>query len=179
MKKAAAEESAKAPETVVVEAPVAEAAPAPAAVQVEEAAPAVAEAVEKVPVVEAAPAEAVEVQPEAPAPETQTASLPEPRRSVAFIGSECYPFVKTGGLGDVMYALPRALIKQNCDVRVILPRYKCIPWKYQEKMVYRGEFMMDLFADGRSFYVGIMEYVMDGVVYDFIDNEEFHLFVRF
>ena len=105
--------------------------------------------------------------------ETETLAIPEPRRSVAFIGSECYPFVKTGGLGDVMYALPRALIKQNCDVRVILPRYKCIPWKYQEKMVYRGEFMMDLFADGRSFYVGIMEYIQDGVVYDFIDNEEF------
>ena len=50
--------------------------------------------------------------------------LPEPRRSVAFIGSECYPFVKTGGLGDVMYALPKALIPQNCDVRVIIPSYK-------------------------------------------------------
>ncbi len=99
--------------------------------------------------------------------------MPEPRRSVAFIGSECYPFVKTGGLGDVMYALPRALIKQNCDVKVILPRYKCIPWKYQEKMVYKGAFDMDLCADGRKYYVGIMEYEMDGVVYDFIDNEEF------
>lgn len=96
-----------------------------------------------------------------------------PRRSVAFIGSECYPFVKTGGLGDVMYALPKALVKQNCDVKVILPRYKCIPWEYQEKMVYRGAFEMDLCADGRSYYVGIMEYVWDGVVYDFIDNEEF------
>lgn len=96
-----------------------------------------------------------------------------PRRSVAFIGSECYPFVKTGGLGDVMYALPKALVKQNCDVKVILPRYKCIPWEYQEKMVYRGSFEMDLCADGRSYYVGIMEYVWDGVVYDFIDNEEF------
>ena len=106
-------------------------------------------------------------------PETETQPLPEPRRSVAFIGSECYPFVKTGGLGDVMYALPKALIAQNCDVKVILPRYKCIPWEYQEKMVFRGNFMMDLCADGRSFYVGIMEYVWDGVVYDFIDNEEF------
>lgn len=96
-----------------------------------------------------------------------------PRRSVAFIGSECYPFVKTGGLADVMYALPKELVKQNCDVKVILPRYKCIPWVYQEKMVYRGEFYMDLCADGRQFYVGIMEYVWDGVVYDFIDNEEF------
>ena len=99
--------------------------------------------------------------------------LPQPRRSVAFIGSECFPFVKTGGLGDVMYALPRALTKQNCDVKVILPRYKCIPWEYQEKMVYRGAFSMNLCSDGRSFYVGIMEYVWDGVVYDFIDNDEF------
>ena len=99
--------------------------------------------------------------------------LPQPRRSVAFIGSECYPFVKTGGLGDVMYALPRALTKQNCDVKVILPRYACIPQKYQEKMIYRGAFEMDLCADGRSYYVGIMEYVWDGVVYDFIDNDEF------
>lgn len=98
---------------------------------------------------------------------------PTPRRSIAFIGSECYPFVKTGGLGDVMYALPKALAKQNCDVKVILPRYRCIPQEYQEKMVYRGAFDMDLCADGRRFYVGIMEYVWDGVVYDFIDNEEF------
>ena len=96
-----------------------------------------------------------------------------PRRSIAFIGSECYPFVKTGGLGDVMYALPKALVKQNCDVKVILPRYKCIPQEYQEKMVYKGSFQMDLCADGRTYYVGIMEYVWDGVVYDFIDNEEF------
>ena len=96
-----------------------------------------------------------------------------PRRSVAFIGSECHPFVKTGGLGDVMYALPRELVKQNCDVRVIMPRYACIPQKYQEKMVYRGEFYIDLGETGRSYYVGIMEYVCDGVVYDFIDNQEF------
>ena len=96
-----------------------------------------------------------------------------PRRSVAFIGSECYPFVKTGGLGDVMSALPKALAKLNLDVKVILPRYKCIPQKYQEKMEYRGSFYMDLCADGKQYYVGIMEYQEDGVVYDFIDNDEF------
>lgn len=104
----------------------------------------------------------------------QAETVPEsPRRSVAFIGSECYPFVKTGGLGDVMYALPRELVKQNCDVRVILPRYACIRQQYQDKMVYRGEFYMDLGRTGRNYYVGIMEYVCDGVVYDFIDNQEF------
>ena len=96
-----------------------------------------------------------------------------PRRSVAFIGSECHPFVKTGGLGDVMYALPRELVRLNCDVRVILPRYGCIPQEYQNKMVYRGAFYMDLGRTGRNYYVGIMEYIWDGVVYDFIDNQEF------
>ena len=140
-------------------APVAEE-PAPVA---EEAAP-VAE--ETAPVVE----EAAPVAGEA-APGYEMANLP--RRSVAFIGSECHPFVKTGGLGDVMYALPRELVRLNCDVRVILPRYACIPQEYQDKMVYRGEFYMDLGRTGRSYYVGIMEYICDGVVYDFIDNQEF------
>ena len=114
-------------------------------------------------------------QPAAPVAEPAPAQpqCDTPRRSVAFIGSECHPFVKTGGLGDVMYALPRELVNQNCDVRVILPRYACIPQKYQDKMVYRGEFYMDLGETGRSYYVGIMEYICDGVVYDFIDNQEF------
>lgn len=132
------------------------------------------EAVEPVAVEpEAVEPEAVEPEAAEPEPVYEAPQLPYPRRSVVFIGSECYPFVKTGGLGDVMYALPKALIAQNCDVKVILPRYKCIPWQYQEKMIYRGAFDMDLCADGRSFYVGIMEYVWDGVVYDFIDNEDF------
>ena len=111
------------------------------------------------------------VQPKEEAPMEQPYFTP--RRSIAFIGSECHPFVKTGGLGDVMYALPRELVKQNCDVRVILPRYACIPQKYQDQMVYRGEVYMDLGETGRSYYVGIMEYICDGVVYDFIDNQEF------
>lgn len=96
------------------------------------------------------------------------------RRSVAFIASECFPFVKTGGLGDVVYALPKQLVEKNCDVKVILPRYACIKEEWQNKMVYKGSFYMDLTSDGGSYYVGIMEYVSDeGVVYDFIDNEEF------
>ena len=158
-----AEETAPAAEE---SAPVAEE-PAPVA---EEAAPVAEEtapvAEETAPVVEVASPVAEEA-----APGYEMANLP--RRSVAFIGSECHPFVKTGGLGDVMYALPRELVRLNCDVRVILPRYACIPQEYQDKMVYRGEFYMDLGRTGRSYYVGIMEYICDGVVYDFIDNQEF------
>lgn len=120
------------------------------------------------------------VEPEVVVQETPVEEAPAPapvdlgpRRSVAFIGSECYPFVKTGGLGDVMSALPKSLAKLNCDVKVIIPRYKCIPQKFQEKMEYKGSFSMDLCADGKQYYVGIMEYQEDGVVYDFIDNDEF------
>ena len=134
--------------------------PAPAA---EKAEPAAAEPAP----VEENPTPAEEVS----APVNEIANLP--RRSIAFIGSECHPFVKTGGLGDVMYALPRELARLNCDVRVILPRYACIPQEYQDKMIYRGEFYMDLGNTGRRYYVGIMEYIWDGVVYDFIDNQEF------
>ena len=147
-------------------APKKEAAPKKAAASKKKAAPVVEE---PAPVEQAAP---VEAAPPAEEPAVEVFS-DLPRRSVAFIGSECHPFVKTGGLGDVMYALPRELVRLNCDVRVILPRYACIPQKYQEKMVYRGEFYMDLGKTGRQYYVGIMEYVCDGVVYDFIDNQEF------
>ena len=92
---------------------------------------------------------------------------------IAFIGSECYPFIKTGGLGDVMYALPRALLRAGCEVRVIMPFYRCIPEKYREGATYIGCFQMDLTKDGRTFHVGIMEKELDGVTYDFIDNRDF------
>ncbi len=95
------------------------------------------------------------------------------KRRIAFVGSECYPFVKTGGLGDVMYALPRSLVKAGCEVRVILPLYACIAQAYKEKMEYRGSFMMDQTQEGRTFFVGVMELEMDGVIYDFVENREF------
>ncbi len=95
------------------------------------------------------------------------------KRKIAFVGSECYPFVKTGGLGDVMYALPRALVSEGCEVRVILPLYACIPQKYKDQLEYKGSFMMDQTQEGRTFFVGIMEMKMDGVTYDFVENREF------
>ena len=109
--------------------------------------------------------------PTRPAPE-ETDNL-EKRCHVVFIGSECYPFVKTGGLGDVIFALPRALTPLNCEVRVMLPRYACIPEEYQRRMAFRGDFMMNLCADGWEFYVGIYELEQDGVVYTFLENDDF------
>jgi starch synthase len=47
-----------------------------------------------------------------------------PRLKVLFVSSECVPFAKTGGLADVVGALPRALAEHGHDVRVVLPRYR-------------------------------------------------------
>ena len=128
---------------------------------------------EEVKAAEVKPEEAVQKESEMQTMQTKQNVVPAgPKRKILFVGSECYPFVKTGGLGDVMYALPKALNKENCDVRVMLPKYACIPWEYREKMQYVNHFYMDLCKDGKQFYIGVMKYEMDGVTYYFIDNDE-------
>ena len=54
---------------------------------------------------------------------TSRSSVP-PRRSVLIVGSEAQPFAKTGGLADVLGALPPALARLGWDVTVALPRYR-------------------------------------------------------
>ena len=53
---------------------------------------------------------------------------------VFYVTSECWPFAKTGGLGDVSYALPKALKKEGVDVRVILPKYSTIPTYLKDQL---------------------------------------------
>lgn len=45
---------------------------------------------------------------------------------ILIVASEVVPFAKTGGLADVTGALPKAIKKSGHDVRVVLPKYKCI-----------------------------------------------------
>ena len=45
---------------------------------------------------------------------------------VLFVSTECAPWVKTGGLGDVSSALPAALVGLGHDVRVLLPAYPAV-----------------------------------------------------
>ena len=61
-------------------------------------------------------------------------------KNVLFIASEAVPFIKTGGLADVVGALPKYFNKDEFDVRVMIPKYTCIPWEYREKMVYKTHF---------------------------------------
>ena len=53
---------------------------------------------------------------------------------VLFVASEAAPFIKSGGLGDVAGALPKALAQKNADVRVVIPRYKEISWEVRDKL---------------------------------------------
>ena len=53
-------------------------------------------------------------------------------KKILYVASECVPFVKTGGLADVVGALPKSFDKKDYDVRVMLPNYRAIAPKYRE-----------------------------------------------
>ena len=90
-------------------------------------------------------------------------------KKILFVASEGVPFIKTGGLADVVGSLPKCFDKENYDVRVILPKYMCMRQEWKDKMNYLTHFYMDL--SWRSQYVGILEMQYDGVQFYFIDNE--------
>ncbi len=90
-------------------------------------------------------------------------------KKVLFVASEVVPFIKTGGLADVVGSLPKYIDKEKYDVRVMLPKYMAIPNEYKEKMQFKTSFYIDL--AWRKQYVGILETVLDGVTFYFIDNE--------
>lgn len=90
-------------------------------------------------------------------------------KKVLFIASESVPFIKTGGLADVIGSLPKYFNKQEYDVRVMIPNYSCISDKYKSQMKYINSFYMDL--AWRNQYVGILEIELEGVIFYFIDNE--------
>jgi starch synthase len=90
---------------------------------------------------------------------------------IMFVGSEAVPFAKTGGLGDVIGALPKPLQALGCDIRVILPKYQDIPEAYKKEMQKHitAEWTMQL--GWRQQYCGIQQLDMDGITYYFVDNE--------
>lgn len=92
-------------------------------------------------------------------------------KKILFVASECVPFVKTGGLADVVGTLPKTFDKSKFDVRVVLPSYTCIPWEYRSKFKYISHFYMDLGYSKKSHHVGIMSMQHEGITYYFIDNE--------
>lgn len=88
---------------------------------------------------------------------------------ILYAAAEVEPFAKTGGLADVMGALPKELVKKGVDARVILPKYGAIPHTFVEQMNFIGYIFVQL--GWRNQYCGVFSLVHGGVTYYFIDNE--------
>lgn len=89
-------------------------------------------------------------------------------RKILFVASECVPFVKTGGLADVIGALPPVLKARGVDVRVILPNYREIPEETRGQMKHVLDFEVEL--GWRKQYCGIETLEYEGVPCYFVDN---------
>ncbi|TLS37513.1 glycogen synthase GlgA [Pseudalkalibacillus caeni] len=89
--------------------------------------------------------------------------------NILHVASEGYPFIKTGGLGDVIGALPKALQEQGVNVQVILPKYQDIAEHFKEEMELIEAITVPV--GWRNQYAGIERLVWNGIVYYFIDNE--------
>ena len=94
---------------------------------------------------------------------------------IAMIASEAAPFVKTGGLGDVLQALPDELARvEGNEVALFLPYYKTIKQNPEIETELLSAFTVNL--TWRQQYVGLFRLVREGgpTVY-FLDNEYYFL----
>ena len=91
-------------------------------------------------------------------------------KKVLYVASESVPFIKTGGLADVVGSLPKCFPKEHFDVRVIIPKYACMKQQFKDSLRYVTNFYMSM--NWRQQYVGIFETEYDGIKFYFIDNEE-------
>lgn len=90
---------------------------------------------------------------------------------VLFVSFESLPFVKTGGLADVVYALPKALNKEEFEVRVVMPMFKSIKENYFEGMKYLDHiYVQSGFINEEA---NIYSYINEGIEYLFIENDTF------
>lgn len=88
---------------------------------------------------------------------------------ILFVSTEVQPFIKTGGLADVAYALPKALKEAGVDVRVIMPKYGDISIDYKSNMRLLASYGVNV--GWRNQYCGLEYLDYEGVPVYFVDNE--------
>ncbi len=87
--------------------------------------------------------------------------------NILYAASEANPFAKSGGLADVAGSLPKALVKDGIDARVVMPLYGDL--KMRDKLTYITNFSVPV--GWRSQYCGLFKAEVSGVTYYFLDNE--------
>jgi starch synthase len=92
-------------------------------------------------------------------------------QTVLLVAAEAAPFVKTGGLGDVMGSLPKALRTIGIDARVMLPKYQSIAHEHQAKMKLLHEFTVPL--GWRRQYCGLHALEYNDIPFYFLDNGQY------
>ncbi len=90
---------------------------------------------------------------------------------ILFAAAEALPFIKVGGLGDVMGSLPAALNTLGADARVVLPLYAHIPEKLRQTLTFVTSIGVPL--GWRVSHCGIFQGEYNGVTYYLLDNEQY------
>lgn len=90
-------------------------------------------------------------------------------KKILFVSSEAVPYIKTGGLADVVGSLPKYFDRNEYDVRVMLPKYACMDAAFLPNLRFVCHFYVNL--NWRKQYVGILESEYRGIHYYFVDNE--------
>jgi len=130
------------------------------------------------PTAKAAPAPAAPPAPVAPVPTPTPAPAPPPEEpqetetdrdllNIVFVASECAPWSKTGGLGDVVGALPKFLAQRGHRVMVVAPRYKCYDDAWETGVRHRVHVM------GQDHEYGYHHASIDGVDFVFVDHGQY------
>ncbi len=96
------------------------------------------------------------------------------KMKILFVGSECAPFVKVGGLGEVLYALPKALNEIGHDARTLIPKYGIIDQeKFEFKTKVNQMHVPDL--EHEDIICNVKEYSSsEGLITYFLENEEYY-----
>ncbi len=94
-------------------------------------------------------------------------------KKVLIVASEAVPFIKTGGLADVIGSLPKYFDKNEYDVRVIIPKYACMDQILLERFSRIATCSVTL--NWRHQYVSILQGTADGITYYLVENDMYFI----